>query len=52
MNKTLLTVAIILILWMIYHRNDDYKLNKRKKMSKPWSFHQLRSTPNVLIAGP
>ena len=29
MNKTLLTVAIILILWMIYHRNDDYKLNKK-----------------------
>ena len=24
MNKTLLIVALVLILWMVYHRNDEY----------------------------
>jgi hypothetical protein len=24
MNKSLLIVALVLILWMVYHRNDEY----------------------------
>ena len=37
MNKLLLGVAIFLILWMVYHRNDEYheakKIEKAKKES-------------------
>ena len=29
MNRLLLAVAVILILWMVYHRNDEYKENKK-----------------------
>ena len=34
MNKLLLGIAIILILWMVYHRNDEYIENKKLQKVK------------------
>lgn len=34
MNKTLLIVALVLILWMVYHRNDEYYEIKQEEKIK------------------